>query len=366
MDTEELRKQFANLLANTEMPNHLTQEEKIALYQPLHNLINTNIPKSLFRFRSCNEMNFDAFHNDKIFAVSPKLFNDPCDTLVYVDKKFITRNVDYELSLQFWLDLQDYIQKYNDLPVNFIQIPDIKRRELINRVKNSTIEELNQLSKSKQEIQELKSNINGMIDRKIDIISKIYFVACFAEEIKQPLMWSHYSDSHKGFALEYDFSDGYTHNCANCNAEKRKECPSNIDTNLYPVIYSDKRFDATKWVGTQISADLQKEMNWEPTMKNHVDILFWNKASLYKSLHWEYEKEWRLNCFLSSNMQSATLCVSAKPPKAIYYGSNISEINKKLLRLLVKQKQESGMNIEEYDMFVEKDQKSFILSHKKI
>lgn len=43
------------------------------------------IPKSLYRFRACNEMFVNAFQYDTIYAVTADKFNDPYYTLVRYD-----------------------------------------------------------------------------------------------------------------------------------------------------------------------------------------------------------------------------------------------------------------------------------------
>ncbi len=57
--------------------------------------------------------------------------------------------------------------------------------------------------------------------------------------------------------------------------------------------------------------------------------MYYTKAALYKSPQWQYEKEWRL--FLNKKNNSiglSSLNIQIKPI-AVYYGNDMSAINKK-------------------------------------
>ena len=102
-------------------------------------------------------------------------------------------------------------------------------------------------------------------------------------------MWSHYADSHKGFVLEYD-SKNLNCQCDIC--DKKSTCNDRVLYNIYPIIYDNRRYNATSFVEYYLglSLGLNAKMN---------DTMYYTKAALYKSPQWQYEKEWRL--FLNKN-----------------------------------------------------------------
>lgn len=85
-------------------------------------------------------------------------------------------------------------------------------------------------------------------------------IACLSENIKSPLMWAHYANNHKGFAIAYDFRGNNISQCANC---MNRSCSNIKLATIYPIIYSDNRFDATqygKWYVEQYMKLLKKHL----------------------------------------------------------------------------------------------------------
>ncbi len=82
-------------------------------------------------------------------------------------------------------------------------------------------------------------------------------IFCLSEVNDNPLMWSHYADSHKGVCIEYSISDDRLFGC-----------------DLIPVHYA-------KSYPKLSSAD-------------YPDDAYIQKYLSTKSDHWEYEREWRI------------------------------------------------------------------------
>ena len=82
-----------------------------------------------------------------------------------------------------------------------------------------------------------------------------------------------------------------------------------------------------------------------------LDMLDSIKSSLYKSPDWEYEKEWRLintNNILDSHPHLKYA------PVGIYYGAQISDINKKILRRIAFEK-----GLAEFEMYIDKSSSDY-------
>lgn len=39
----------------------------------------------------------------------------------------------------------------------------------------------------------------------ITMLQQSTYIACFTESVTSPVMWAHYTDNHKGFAIEYRY-----------------------------------------------------------------------------------------------------------------------------------------------------------------
>lgn len=107
--------------------------------------------------------------------------------------------------------------------------------------------------------QTVRESVDDEIDKQISNMKKKFRIACFTENSLSPLMWAHYADSHKGFCIEYDLT----------------RIPEGYRFGILPVIYSNERYDITNAVITR---------NRNLLMNPYY----------FKSLHWEYEKEWRM------------------------------------------------------------------------
>jgi hypothetical protein len=110
-----------------------------------------------------------------------------------------------------------------------------------------------------------------MIETILNSINMAFGILCFTQRRDNLLMWSHYSNSHRGFVLEF-FPDH--------SFFDQRKTQDQIAGHLKEVRYTLKRpefcfFDP---------AFSQGEI-----MENFINNLFW-----VKSFHWNYEEEWRI------------------------------------------------------------------------
>lgn len=126
-----------------------------------------NFPTSLYQYRSINEFSVDALLKNGIWATSPVAFNDPYDSSFTYDEKYLKKNFKTMLEKMDFkaLGIEDTSQANID--------------SLVNEVFNKTIENL------------------SFAYRKCNAIS------CFSEVVDSEIMWAHYANSAKGFAVEY-------------------------------------------------------------------------------------------------------------------------------------------------------------------
>ncbi len=260
----------------------------------LNRTIIPNIPEKLFRFRGLSEYSINNFKDDVIYTCHAADFNDPYDCLTYYDFR----------------EIEAFHMKH---------------------LKNITAEDI------KQKLQFQLAYIRTQF--REDVTS----FACFTENVRNTLMWAHYADYHKGFALEYDFK-GFP-----INIEIRNENGESTNgLGLYPEIYSDERYDGSNLFKFLIAPWCEDK---DEIVKNYRDDFFWQKFYLHKSLEWSYEQEWRLINNDTTFEKRGTREINYKPT-AIYYGVNI-EANKQIFNQL--REYAKSKNMKEYQMYLKED-----------
>lgn len=345
-------KQFKELLESTKVPQKLSESEQRTLFKPLLEFTHSIIPQKLFRYRSCSEEQFDALNNDIIYASTADKFNDPYDCLIRVDKKFVMDSVSNGASKSYIRSLRDMLNSGKPWPYPLSEMfGDVLSKAISDVLTQLSDEDLESFEEAFAAIRpSLYRDVESIVENAVKYMRQQTHVACFSETIKSVTMWSHYAESHKGFALEYDMRE-YMTQCDKC--EKKQECPNKVFTNLYPVIYSRKRYDATNFVDYYIGLSY----GFSPMLD---DVLFFNKAALYKSPQWSYEKEWRL--FLGKKDAHSQPCFIVNlRPTAIYYGNDISPINKKILSDMAKEK-----GIKEYQMYLDVESDEYSMRFRRI
>lgn len=236
-----------------------------------------NIPSLLYQFRPDTDYAIKNFLDGVLYLSSPQKFNDPYDA-----KPLFNPDKVIKLSLE-----EKYIREYlyklvgsNDI---FSEDFTDKTKYLMNKLQNLLISQTNNLG-----------------------------ISCFTEnDYKNVLMWSHYANYHKGFCVEYDI---------------RNFDDNNFLRFLYPVIYSNEIYDLAEHLFAMLKSYTHPK---HPTFNNIVNMTV---VPLYKSLEWQYEKEWRL--VIDKNLirlDDNKLTISQKP-KAIYLGVNIKKEVKKTLK----------------------------------
>ena len=120
-------------------------------------------------------------------------------------------------------------------------------------------------------------------DKESKSIQEAVFIACFSEKCNSMLMWSHYSDEHRGICIEYNLHE---------LIEKY---------NCFPVIYSNK-------------------------MPQRMTLDINNKKELYESIltkskDWEYEAEWRIIDIDGDNAGKNGKLIEFVKPVSVYLGN---------------------------------------------
>lgn len=321
------REEFAKRLYSTVIPEGTLPEDIQAMIRPVSETIREMMPKSLFRFRACNEMSVDAFLNDNIYAVTADKFNDPYDTLVRYDLEGIEKWVNTVMNTETLGQMKTWFAEGWDLPkeVNHILTTEITD---VLKVALSSIEDIKEIE---GRIEETRERMISMIETYFPILSettkRYSTIACFSESVESILMWSHYADSHKGFALEYDFGPTLEQPIKNVG--------------LFPIVYSEERLDISDyiaWAFLKILGFPAKMPDMAASIKN----------ALWKSDVWAYEKEWRMIDLTQRDITDEKASAIHYKPVAIYYGRHMSGDDKRRLHKVAKEK-----GIKEYEMYLD-------------
>jgi hypothetical protein len=144
------------------------------------------------------------------------------------------------------------------------------------------------------------------LDAKMaDLFDKLLFIGSLCTDYRNPLMWAHYSDRHKGFCIEFD-----------CSTEIGQTLP------LFPVIYS-KDIVKMPWKYCMLPDGTKS-----PEFSSRLI-----QAVLTKHDVWKYENEWRI--LLPANAES-----NHKMPRVscVYLGAFCSEENEQIILEIAKDK----------------------------
>lgn len=332
------RENYKKLLHSISVPGALPAEEKSKRYKPIIDFLQTEIPSALYRYRSCGELSFGAFSEDQLWFSKPKVMNDDFDALISYDGEAINRQITENFQRAF--QVVNAIKNGEIVPELIKQVlPQMQTIEK-NILQTSADDIQTRFAEGEQAFQKYAQAelppLSTLIQDKIKI-------ACFSESIESALMWGYYTDNSSGFALAYDFRDFQYPNCSKYNSP----CLNGGAFNLFPVIYSDERFDATEYVSWLWQQNMIHEINGFTEEQKAIlkellpcpDDFMATKIVLHKSNEWASEKEWRMTFFcLDSDIQNQEHSFGIKKPVAIYLGRKIKPINQKKLLSIAKEK----------------------------
>ncbi len=265
-----------------------------------------HLPRLIYKYRKCNAYSVENLATDTVWLGSASSYNDPYDSAITISfQRLLSSNIKSNFAKMPYLDgLRKFLSddEFNaamasDDPMeNFLRMilekdktkPPAKLPDML-RVFRESIEHVN------------KPFLESM--RKV--IQDEMVLCSFSTVPDSIIMWGHYAQNHEGFCIEYDLDT------VDANDARRRM--------LYPVIYSNKLFDATMYFEAAFS-DITKFNNTFATL-----------AALYKSPEWLYEKEWRLlfpgGIYKPSNYPMPQ-------PRSVFLGSRMSNADRKRVRAI--------------------------------
>ncbi|MBN3348292.1 hypothetical protein CF050_15760 [Clostridium botulinum] len=248
-------------------------------------LISKNAPKKLYKYRMFNDSSIENLKNNTLWFNLPKNFNDPYDFGVFMSNDGIIRyNINKDKEFKEIYD--KYMEIYKE---------------------NSTI-----LKSMGDIVNPIIDNDKGKLKQMFEDFRDHICICSLSEVNDSLLMWSHYTNSHSGFCIEYDFTQ-----------------INNVCSELHPVFYDNKIIDITQYYKYK-NQDLFKV------------------AILNKSTEWSYENEWRI---VEYNSITEGMSINVPKPIALYFGCNMLPEHICMLSEIA-----DKLNIDKYVMEMKEDE----------
>ena len=278
-----------------------------------------NLPSRIFKFRKVNEYSLDNIRNSTVWLCSADQYNDPYECAATLDLSLLLIET---AKRRFWdmvavsgltdvLDQDTLVQaEKSDDPMQVVA------RELLKGHKPSLNNgAIDQVITALSEAAVAVSTEN--IRRQNASLQRGMKICSFSERNDSIVMWGHYADSHRGFCVEYATSH-------------MNDLYKNA---LFPVTYSNKLFDATKYVLSSMG-------------KGDFNNLYGLIAASRKASDWSYEKEWRLILPFGESYADRNLDMPC--PSAIHLGSRMLNAHKSQVVKIA-----DSMRIPVYEMALE-------------
>lgn len=141
-----------------ESRNHVVEIDEETINSKIEYSTEPTLPKSLFKYYSCNRFSLDVLKTEKIWASNPNTFNDP-----------------FDCAPQYW--------DGNNFPYS----------EIKNILYTLVVPDKVDACKNTNQLKELFFNV----------IYDFIGLYCLNEGINDDLFWAYYGDDHKGFRIEF-------------------------------------------------------------------------------------------------------------------------------------------------------------------
>ena len=277
------KQQLDKLFRSSRLLTTDSEEEKARIYGALKPPCDRLM---LYRYYKLDANGYvlSSLRHGKVVLSNPKIFNDPFDSLLYVDREKI-REAQKLYPPERIVEAVNSIRAGNQ-PSSEL---DIVIQELFRRFALISEDEVREAFI--KDSAKIDRDTALLIDNAIGYCRSKLRIACFSERCDSPLMWAHYADCGRGICVEYDVptSGELAHAIKGLHLDRR------CSLAMFPIIYSDARYDAThiaeSYFLLRLAIMLGKEKEYD---FSKYDLLEDLKISLYKSKDWEYEREWRL------------------------------------------------------------------------
>lgn len=255
------------------------------------------LPLKLYKYRAFNTNSLRLLCRDEVYYANPNSFNDPldCKPTIHIDtnRVYLLEKLYYRMLIKACdknqLSYQMLQTAYDKEPT----LTEIKKR-MAKEIKEQALKEIRNERYMSTEIGDFKTEPTAeeyYIRRLVSAIQLLLDkemasrgVLSLSERWDCPLMWSHYSDEHRGICLEYDTSQ-------------------NLCSQIKSVDYQGPR-----------SINLTDLIEWKLHKSVEAEDSILNTYFFTKARDWEYEEEWR-DIYLSNGSKPSPFRISG-----VYFG----------------------------------------------
>ena len=307
-------------------------------------------PNLLYKY--LHEERMDVLANGMIRYTQPSAFNDPFEALPYIKavadsesiekqaKKLGKENEIFEQALNNSLSSHPKFRALSQVHQDLLT--SLARRQL-HQILPNLIPQMQSFFRDAMSLQGVPKKM--MYKAIIGAMNDAIGIFCLTETFENLLMWSHYSNSHKGFVLGFNADHTYF---------QQTEDKKGIAGYVKKVRYTTERPKITL-------IDLSKTN--EQNLDNWVKNIIWVKSGV-----WEYESEWRMinglrDADFKKEQNGSAICLFHFPLESIeriYLGCKMERIKKGEILSIIKAKKELNHTIV-YEAYI--DEKLSLLSH---
>lgn len=272
----------------------------------------------LFRYRKLSDAeqakkSVHAIEENRLYFSTPANFNDPYDSLLYVNDGELFRDIQHNWEI----GMDSYL---NRLEKENLMMADFAKAVWYGKNRQKNIDSFKEMLD--QKVDKVKTNIRNHVK-----------IICFTENCLSMLMWSHYASEHAGFVLVYNKDELLNAHCFDSkdNTIPRKLC-------LKPINYSATRINMTKNIHEYLlKYELPSLM--DVTKLPDIPPVKVREFILNKKREWDYEKEWRLMPRVINIQKEDPMCYIQLAPKAIIIGAKCTMNNERKLCEIAQRKE---------------------------
>jgi Protein of unknown function (DUF2971) len=229
-------------------------------------LKNANMPRRLYKYRSFSSNHILALSESVLWMSAAEDLNDLNEARSWVD---VNRTFSPELTYE---ELESEIRHLRANPRSAPKWFDDRQLQLTADQRKRTRDHyLRDIPDDRRPTIEAALNAVELHSDKLisahqaNLHRRGTGIISLSELPTSNVMWAHYSDSHRGFCIEYDLTE-FELNFAG-------------STPCFPVLYRKRLPNATQFLRPKIE-DV-----------NHLSAIYW---CIQKSVEWSYEQEWRV------------------------------------------------------------------------
>lgn len=168
-----------------------------------------HVPDRLYKYRQFNENHLDALAKDVLWLSSPDKLNDPYEAQVSFDvDRFMVEDQSEEDFLKQASEARQAIEAGEDwrpnLPARPIRAGDWRRKMVSTVLQSSDFREKQVLASFLEEWSKKQSL--SQVRALSQNFRKGFSILSLSASANNKLLSAHYSNSHTGFAIEYDFA----------------------------------------------------------------------------------------------------------------------------------------------------------------